>query len=182
MTSQPKRGATPRKKPVRDSAYADPIREALADRRRRLEAVCPQAIDLAAAALTRLHDRLHGSMANLAGDRSGDYRGRQVRGHHGLPIEDLAVLMLQAPDDVAAAVDELLRPIGYMVAAAPRATSSVLEENADVMEAVGELQATLSRSLTDGLDRGERRLLAGLARRLRLEVAELEQSLNGESE
>jgi hypothetical protein len=88
-------------------AGSAPTRDRLAVERLQLDRLRPEALDLAAAVLTSLHDGLHGEVAAVASDRTARYRRAQLLGSAGLPIEDLCDLWLQRPVVVASALAPL---------------------------------------------------------------------------
>lgn len=119
------------------------IRDRLAVERQRLDAIEPNALDLAAEVLAALHAELRGELAGLAADRTPRYRRGQLLGENGLPIEDLAYLALQRPAAVSRALRSLLPDDAEMA-------MTLGEAGAQVAVTTGEFFAALIAALEDG--------------------------------
>jgi len=132
------------------SPVAALIRDRIADRRAELEEHAPEAIDLAARALARMHEELSGRLAGLTADRTPRYRRGQLGGEHGFPFEDLADLALRAPAEVAAGLGVLLVAIGYRIEPLGDAAKGVGSEGADVARSAGRLSAAVLEAIEDG--------------------------------
>ena len=147
-------------------------RDQIAQRRAELEEHAPEAIDLAARVLARMHEELSGSLSALSGDRTPRYRRGQLGGEHSLPLEDLVLLALRAPAAVATGLGVLLQAIDYRL---PGDVAGVGSEGADVARSAGRLTAAVIAAVEDGelsVEEAER-LDAELVEHKR-ELAELE--------
>ena len=147
-------------------------RDQIAQRRAELEEHAPEAIDLAARVLARMHEELSGSLSALSGDRTPRYRRGQLGGEHSLPLEDLVLLALRAPAAVATGLGVLLQAIDYRLAGD---VAGVGSEGADVARSAGRLTAAVIAAVEDGelsVEEAER-LDAELVEHKR-ELAELE--------
>lgn len=159
---------------VRLTPHAELIRDRIAERRAKLDGSCPEAIDLAAAGLAILHDRLNGRLRELSGDHSADYRGLQVRGERSLHLTDIAYLATREPQVVASALSAMLEPLGYRVAASPTTATNIHKENAEFIHAVGRFEAVYARACEDGIiDADESRDLWAALREVLLEGADM---------
>jgi hypothetical protein len=103
----------------------DVTRDAIITRCPGLERICPDAVDLAAAATAGLHDAINGRATALAGNRPPKHFREQLRGEDALTGEDIARLALQAPADVVAWVLPILKAIAH---GAPNELAGVLIE------------------------------------------------------
>lgn len=129
----------------------DAIRDRISARCGSLEALSPEALDLAAEIVAELHAALHGRAAVLAGHRSPAYRRKQLRGEeHALTIEDLAFLLVFVPASVRPAVAVMARACGDELQRATAIAPSVGEALARVSEIAGALSAVGHRALEDG--------------------------------
>jgi len=150
-------------------------RDQIAQRRAELEEHAPEAIDLAARVLARMHEELSGSLSALSGDRTPRYRRGQLGGEHSLPLEDLVLLALRAPAAVATGLGVLLQAIDYRLEPLAGDVAGVGSEGADVARSAGRLTAAVIAAVEDGelsVEEAER-LDAELVEHKR-ELAELE--------
>lgn len=93
----------------------DRTRDRLALRCQRLDEAAPEALDLAAEALTVLRERFRGRAAEVSGEHAPQYWRAVLRGDHALRLEDLSRLALEAPVDVALCLAVILGSCGYAV-------------------------------------------------------------------
>lgn len=126
---------------------AAPIRDRLALERQRLDAVTPEALDLAAELLYSLHQSLRGEMATLAPlvGRTDRYLRGELLGERTLPVEDLCGLAVLRPRAVSAAVGRIL-----VEEPDPTERVSLGEAGAHLARSVAELLGALLVALDDG--------------------------------
>jgi hypothetical protein len=115
-----------------------------------LEQLLPEALDIAAAMVAALHDALHGQATELRGARSAGYRRQQLRGEHGVTLEDVSQLALDAPDAVVASVQVLARALGFSLQPVAARAVPVGEGIAGTAESSGRLVAMTQRASSDG--------------------------------
>ena len=131
---------------VPEDPVSAPIRERLGIERQRLDAIAPEALDLASEILASLHHELAGQFARLSADRTPRYRRGQILGEHGLPLEDLCFLYLERPEEVARA----LRALTTRDEADAR-RGGLSEAGASMSRAVGGFVGRLLEALGDGV-------------------------------
>lgn len=138
--------------PSERGAATDRTRDALAVRCVEMEALAPEALDLAAEFIAELHIRLAGRASTTAGVRSPKYAREQGRGIHPYTDVDLAWLALNAPTALGPALDVLARPTGYRLIAreVTAVPDSVFEATAKMQETAGAFFAALTRALREG--------------------------------
>ncbi len=142
--------APPERAPERLTASAALIRSRIAYHRAELDEHRPEAVDLAAESLAAGHSAAWGRMAELRGSRTARYREAQLAGEHGLPLEDIACIALEAPDVARALLAPLVMAVGCRMEPLVADVGGLADEAADVAESGGRLSATITRALDDG--------------------------------
>lgn len=177
-SARPKFPSQPMRERVPLSGYADRVRDAMALRCGELEQIKPEALDLAAAGVAAVHDALHGQATELRGARSAAYRRQQLRGEHGLTVEDLAQLALDAPESAIALLGVFARALGQELGPQQGTALELHEAKARLNEEHAHLQATMDRQMSDGgIDAEEARVSLERVRLLKDELAAIEASL-----
>jgi hypothetical protein len=156
------------------------LRDELAISNERLDAMAPEALDLAAECVALLHDALLGRASQLSGHREPDYRRGQLIGRHPVTLADLCWLALEAPEAVralliplAAACDLTLTPL---VAHPQR---GLVSEAAEMGEAAISLTRGTADAMEDGvLSQDERTSLRAQLDKVRRELADVEARLS----
>ncbi|MDB2620248.1 hypothetical protein N9X87_00435 [bacterium] len=129
--------ARPSIEKVRLTAHAELIRERLENRLEKLAELSPESLDITAAVLAVLHDRLNGKSRDLSADHTTDYTSMQLRGDRALSLTRLAFMATKEPDDVFAALQEFVAPFGGQILRVPQDVQDVHLETADLARAVG---------------------------------------------
>lgn len=163
------------------SGAADLIRPVIAARREVLNTIRPEAIDLAAEFTAILHAQLHGRATCLHGDRGENYRRQQLRGEHPITVEDLGLLLLEAPGAVALALAPLAARAGYDLVPAAPVVPDLEEATAAVAEMAGSVVAHVTRAGADDvIDDQEDAAISGEIQRLERRVAALKGAVRGQ--
>jgi len=169
----------PLREPVPLEGFADRVRDAMGLRAQELEALNPEALDLAAQVVAALHDGLHGEATAHRGNRGANYFRQQLRGEHPISIEDLSRLALEAPVAVLGALTVLARELRYdLQPVAPTPSNNLHQELATFSRSAGSTAGGLADALADGRTTPEeaRRELERL-RAHKHDVARIEASL-----
>lgn len=156
------------------SGAADLIRPVIAARRDVLNTIRPEAIDVAAEVTSILHAQLHGRATCLHGDRGENYRRQQLRGEHPITVEDLGLLVLEAPGAVALALAPLAARAGYELVPSSVVVPDLGEATAAVAEMAGSVVAQVTRAGADNvIDDRERVTISREIQRLERRLAAL---------
>ncbi len=154
-----------------------PVRDRLAERHPDIERSRPEVLDLVAEFRVEMGDALHGQASATAGVRSAAYRRQQLRGEHPLTDVDVAQLILDAPEAVAAALRPLVARLGYQLTPLPDASAGIVRTCAQIARTAGEAVDEGLGATEDGrVDAEEERRIGEAATALERAAAELRAS------
>ena len=129
----------------------DRTRDTLALRVTRLEEWCPEALDLAALAYTRLRHTLHGEASTCSGQHAPTYWRAALRGEHAISIEDLSRLALEHREAFLASVLPLVEACGCAIHPVEgHPTRGLVLEAVDVSTAAAGLVREAAEAEADG--------------------------------